>query len=77
MVAKAEVILLKFDKKIISYTEILEHFWSRHDPTQLNRQGYDIGRQYRSAIFFYDIEQEKIAQKSKENRQKSPSGPFF
>ena len=67
----AEVILLKFDKKIISYNKILEHFWSQHDPTQLNRQGYDVGRQYRSAIFYYDEAQKIIAQKSKENIQKN------
>jgi peptide-methionine (S)-S-oxide reductase len=57
----AEVIQLKFDPRIISYREILEIFFHLHDPTTLNRQGADIGTQYRSIIFYHDENQERIA----------------
>jgi|TARA_Y100001970_G_scaffold221063_1_gene271635 methionine-S-sulfoxide reductase len=57
----AEVVLIDFDHEIIKYSKILEHFWKCHDPTQLNRQGYDIGTQYRSVIFYFDENQKKIA----------------
>ncbi len=57
----AEVVQLSFDPKIISYQEILEIFFTLHDPTQLNRQGNDIGSQYRSAIFYHGENQQKIA----------------
>ena len=67
----AEVVKLKFDEKIISYKEIIENFWLCHDPTQLNRQGADFGRQYRSIIFYYSEEQKKIANESKKNKQLS------
>ena len=59
----AEVIKLQYDDNIISTREILEIFFTLHDPTQLNRQGYDVGTQYRSAIFFYNDEQRDIADK--------------
>ncbi|MCP4988188.1 MAG: peptide-methionine (S)-S-oxide reductase MsrA [Colwellia sp.] len=59
----AEVVRLHFDTQVISYKEILEIFFSLHNPTQLNRQGEDIGSQYRSEIFTYDIEQQDIAVK--------------
>ena len=65
-----EVVEIKFDFSIITYEQILEHFWDCHDPTQLNRQGPDIGRQYRSVIFFYTDHQKKIALESKKNKQK-------
>lgn len=58
----AEVVRLVFDEQHISYREILEIFFTLHDPTQLNRQGNDIGTQYRSAIFFHDEEQRITAQ---------------
>jgi peptide-methionine (S)-S-oxide reductase len=57
----AEVIQLKFDPEIISYRDILKVFFAVHDPTTMNRQGGDIGTQYRSAIFFHSPEQEKTA----------------
>lgn len=59
----AEVVQLTFDPALISYQEILEVFFTLHDPTQLNRQGNDIGTQYRSAIFFHNENQQKIAEK--------------
>jgi peptide-methionine (S)-S-oxide reductase len=57
----AEVVRIEFDPKIISYRQVLEVFFSIHDPTTLNRQGNDVGTQYRSVIFFHSPEQEKIA----------------
>ena len=58
----AEVVQLSFDPGLISYREILEIFFALHNPTQLNRQGNDIGTQYRSAIFFHNDEQQQIAE---------------
>ena len=72
----AEVVKISFDKEIISYSEIINHFWLCHDPTQLNRQGPDVGRQYRSAIFFYTEYQNKIAQESKKLKQGFLSAPI-
>ena len=57
----AEVVKLTFDSKKISYEKILEHFFEFHDPTTLNRQGPDIGTQYRSEIFYNNNEQKKIS----------------
>lgn len=57
----AEVVQLRFDPEIISYAEILNIFFHLHDPTTLNRQGADVGTQYRSVIFFHDQDQELIA----------------
>ena len=62
----AEAIQLKYDPKEISYKELLELFWSLHNPTTVNRQGPDIGTQYRSSIFFHTLEQEKIAKRVKQ-----------
>lgn len=59
----AEVVQLSFDSSIISYQEILEIFFTLHNPTQLNRQGNDIGTQYRSAIFYHDQSQKEISEK--------------
>ena len=61
----AEVVLLKFDEKKISFEILVNHFWQCHDPTTLNRQGPDIGTQYRSAIFYFDEYQKKISIDSK------------
>lgn len=60
----AQVAQITFDPKIISYEELLDVFWKEHDPTQLNRQGADVGTQYRSVIFYHNDEQRKIAEKS-------------
>ncbi len=60
----AEVAQITFDPDVISYEEILYIFWRVHDPTTLNRQGNDVGPQYRSAIFYHDEEQKAIAERS-------------
>ena len=57
----AEVVQVTFDPEVISYREILEVFFTIHDPTTLNRQGADVGTQYRSAIFYHSPEQEQVA----------------
>lgn len=59
----AEVVQITFDPAIVSYTEILEVFFVTHDPTTLNRQGNDVGTQYRSAIFYHSEQQKQTAQK--------------
>jgi len=61
----AEVCEIKFDPKIISFQEILDVFWKMHDPTTLNRQGNDVGTQYRSVIFFHSNTQKILAEESK------------
>src|SRR5262249_8727610 len=58
----AEVIQVTFDPRVISYREILELFFAFHDPTTLNRQGADVGTQYRSAIFYHSPEQKAVAE---------------
>ena len=63
----AEVVQIQFDAKIITYEELLKIFWISHDPTTLNQQGADIGTQYRSAIFYHDENQKKIADKLKKS----------
>ncbi len=82
----AEAIEIQFDPKIITYKQLLDVFWDMHDPTLKNRQGPDIGSQYRSAIFFHTPNQEAIAKEEKEALIKSgmkivteitPAGPFY
>jgi peptide-methionine (S)-S-oxide reductase len=61
----AEVCQIRFDPSVISYPELLEVFWKTHDPTTLNRQGNDVGPQYRSAILYHDQTQKELAEKYK------------
>ena len=67
----AEIVRVKFDSKELSFEQLLEVFWKLHDPTTLNRQGADVGTQYRSAIFYHSEEQKKTAQASKKKKDKS------
>ena len=67
----AEVVEMAFDSSKVSYEDLLDVFWKIHDPTTLNRQGPDVGTQYRSAIFFHTPEQEASAVASKEKLQGS------
>lgn len=69
----AEAIELEFDPNEISYRELLDFFWSIHNPTTKNRQGPDIGSQYRSTIFYHNPEQERIARKSRQHLDDSNS----
>lgn len=61
----AEAVQIKYDPEQVAYTELLGLFWSIHNPTTLNKQGADIGTQYRSAIFYHSQEQKELAEKSK------------
>jgi peptide-methionine (S)-S-oxide reductase len=65
----AEVVQAEYDPAQVSYDELLNVFWENHDPTQLNRQGPDVGTQYRSVIFFHTPDQEAAARASKERLQ--------
>lgn len=67
----AEVIQVTYDPAKLTYEELLEAFWESHDPTQLNRQGNDVGTQYRSVIFYHNEDQHKKAEFYKEKLQKS------
>ena len=67
----AEAVQVRFDPARVSYEDLLEVFWDLHDPTTLNRQGPDVGSQYRSAIFVHDAEQGAAAAASKERLQES------
>jgi peptide-methionine (S)-S-oxide reductase len=72
----AEVVEVTYDPDRISYDQLLDVFWAKHDPTQLNRQGWDIGDNYRSAIFFNDAEQQEAAVKSKAVEQRNWGAPI-
>ena len=67
----AEAIEIQYDSSMLSYEELLDIFWSIHNPTTPNRQGFDIGAQYRSSIFYHDKTQQNAAMLSKEKLQKS------
>jgi len=85
----AEVCEVTFDPSKVSYQALLDVFWKAHDPTQINRQGPDIGEQYRSVVFFHSPEQEAAARASKQALEAShvfkrpiatliePAGPFY
>lgn len=73
----AEAAQITFDSKQISYEKLLDVFWKAHDPTQLNRQGPDTGEQYRSAIFYHDEKQKKIAEKSRAEEKKNFDKPII
>jgi len=68
----AEAVEVQFDPKVVSYEQLLDLFWKIHDPTQLDRQGPDVGSNYRSAIFCHTPEQQKAAQASREKLQQTP-----
>lgn len=67
----AEVVHIEFDPEKVSYNQLLDVLWETHDPTQKNRQGPDIGTQYRSVIFYHDAEQEAAARASKQAQEAS------
>jgi peptide-methionine (S)-S-oxide reductase len=71
----AEVVEVTYDKDKIPYEQLLAVFWAEHDPTQLNRQGPDVGKQYRSVIFAHDEEQRAAAEASKERVQERITRP--
>jgi len=72
----AEVIEVTYDPERVSYEQLLDVFWHKHDPTQLNRQGWDIGDNYRSVIFVHDDEQREEALRSKAREQSSWAAPI-
>ena len=70
----AETVEVEFDSDVISYDELLDVFWKIHDPTTLDRQGLDVGSQYRSVIFYFDEAQKNVALNSLEKEQKKRRG---
>jgi len=70
----AEVVEVTYDPGRVTYEQLLDVFWHKHDPTQLNRQGWDVGDQYRSVVFFHDQEQQQAALQSKAREQANWSG---
>ena len=72
----AEVVQVSYDAEQIGYEDILSVFWKAHDPTTLNRQGHDVGTQYRSIILYHDEEQRRIAERSKKRAQESFTDPI-
>jgi peptide-methionine (S)-S-oxide reductase len=73
MTGHNEVVLVVYDPKVISYTDLLKVFWENHDPTQRMRQGNDVGTQYRSGIYVYSEEQKKLAEASRDAYQEALS----
>lgn len=85
----AEAVLVTYDPARVSYDDLLEVFWASHNPTTLNRQGPDVGTQYRSAIFYHDDEQKRLAEQSKAQQEAAgrfpapivseivPAAPFY
>ncbi len=71
----AEAVEVTYDESVVSFEALLDVFWNAHDPTQLNRQGPDIGDNYRSAIFVHDAEQERLAKESKARLDESGRYP--
>lgn len=71
-----EVIQIEFDPAVVTYKEILDYFWIAHDPTTLNRQGNDVGTQYRSGIYYMNDDQKKIAEASMKEAQKDWDQPI-
>ena len=67
----AEVVQVTYDPAEISYDKLLDVFWENHDPTTMNRQGPDVGTQYRSAIFYHTSEQKRVAEESKASLEES------
>jgi len=72
----AEVVEVTFDDEVVPYEQLLAVFWAEHDPTQLNRQGPDVGTQYRSVIFVHDAEQRAAAEASRARVQERLSRPI-
>jgi peptide-methionine (S)-S-oxide reductase len=72
----AEAVDVWFDPAVVSYRDLLDTFWSIHDPTSRDRQGWDFGRQYRSAIFVHDADQERMAIASREEHQADLTRPI-
>ena len=72
----AEAVEVTYDPKKVSYEKLLEVFWHNHNPTQLNRQGPDVGAQYRSAVFYHNAKQKELAIKSMKEEQKKHDKPI-
>jgi peptide-methionine (S)-S-oxide reductase len=77
MTGHNEVVLVLFDPKVVSYDELLKHFWENHDPTQGMRQGGDVGTQYRSGIYYFDEQQKQSAERSRDAFQKQLAAARF